>query len=280
VDKETIILGINYTKTPGIDLFIQQPHFRTKKGSSHHENCPYVEYQTAVEELDTEYPLNPPIKGIKRSSLVEIFAPATEAQSDDINAVDIQIIDKIKHIQGKRRRIEAIKDILKTIPNRTRRLQEAAQCFLAMTLEQRKTYPFQIEGYDRATYATYFKWAGFCDVKRKNPCIYYGRVNIQKWSTDAPFYSLRFYKRVKDSSGNERAVTINVPEDLIHKSRDREFYETILATVAGMQGHNVLCFVYGTAALAPDTPDQNIDISIDSLLNLDISLPVDESESS
>lgn len=279
-NHQPVILGINYNKIPGIDKFVQQPHFRTKKGSTHHNDCPYVEYQTAIDELDDEYPPNPPISGVKRSSLVEIFAPVTDTDFDDIDAVDTEVLDGVKHIKDKKRRIEAIKDLLKKIPNRTRRLHEAAQCFIAMTKDQRKIYPFQIEGYARATYATHFKWAGYCDVTRKLPCIYYGRVNVKYWRSKTPFYTLRFHPTAKDNNGNERTVTIKVPEELIHHSRDRAFYETVLSTVAGVAGHNVLCFVYGTASLAEKTPDQHIDITIDHLHNLDISLPDDENDPS
>lgn len=268
-----IILGINYYKNPGIEKFVQQPHFRTKPGESHDENCPFVEYQKAVDELDQEFPLNPAIRGIKRSGLVEVFSPIAEPQLEDIDMVATEILDGIKHIKDRRHRIDAIKDILKKIPNRTRRLHEAARCFIAMTLEQRKIYPFQIEGCERGTYAQFFKLAAYCNVNRKNPCIYYGKVNVIYWPVKNPFYTLRFYKSAKDNNGIERTVTIKVSEELLRKSRDCAFYETILSTVAGMAGHIVLCFVYGIAALAEKTPDQHIDITIDHLHNLDISLP-------
>lgn len=117
-------------------------------------------------------------------------------------------------------------------------------------------------------------------LRSKSPCIYYGRVNIKYWDGKQPFYTLRFHPIAKDNNGKERTVTIKVTEERLRTSRDRTFYETILSTVAGMTGHNVLCFVYGTATLAEKTPDQHIDITIDHLHNLDISLPDDRDEQS
>lgn len=125
-----IVLGVNYNKIPGVDQYVQQPHFRTKPKHQHHQDCPYVEYQTAVKEYDQENQLSPAISGIKKSSLVEIFAPVAVTENDDVDTVDIEILEGTKQIKDKKRRIEAIKDLLKKIPNRTRRLHEAAQCFL------------------------------------------------------------------------------------------------------------------------------------------------------
>lgn len=102
--------------------------------------------------------------------------------------------------------------------------------------------------------------------------IYYGRVNIQYIDMKAPFYTLRFHSRVKDSLGTERTVTIKIPVELLQQSRNRAYYETILSSVTGVPGHNVMCFVYGSAFLAEKTPDKHIDITINHLHNLAISL--------
>jgi hypothetical protein len=271
-ENQQIILGINYTKIPGIDEFVQQPHFRTKTRSIHHHDCPYVDYQLAVDELDAEEPLNPPISGVKKSTLVEIFSPANMQEARELDSIDIQVIQDVKNIKEKKHRIEAIKDILRKIPNCTSRLNLAAKCFLAMTPDLRKEIPFQIEGHPQLKYSSYFKWAGYCDVNRRTPCIYYGRVNIQYLSMKDPFYALRFHKRVTDNDGNERTVTIRVPVELLQQSRDRAFYETILSSVAGLAGHNVMCFVYGAASFAEKTPDKHIDININHLHNLAIFL--------
>lgn len=274
--KNPLILGINYTKIPGVDEFVQQPHYRTNKGELHDDDCPFVEYQEAVDEMDAENPLDPPISGVKRSMLVEVFAPVAEGEGNDIDAVDTQVLEGVKEIKDRRKRIDAIKDLLRKIPNRTRRLHEAVKCFLAMTKDQRKTTPFQIEGYPRYNYSAYFKYAAYSAPERRLPCIYYGRVNVRYWQTKTPFYSLRFKAHARDNEGNERTVTVRVPEGLLRGSHDRAYYETLLATAVGLDGHTVTCFVYGHIALAERDPDKRIDITIDNLQSLDIWLAEEE----
>lgn len=258
--KDPVILGINYYKMLGD--FTQQQHFRTKPGDYHEEDCPYMVYHIAVEELDREFPLDPPIKGLKSSTLVEIFSPLSSNLTEDIDATDLQVISEIRQIIDRKRRIAAIKNLLRSIPNRTTQLQEAARCFVAMTAHQRKVVPFQIEGYAKATYSEYFKWAGFCNTWRQTPCIYYGRANVRYWATKVPFYTLRFRATATDDEANKQSVTIRVPQEMLIKSRDGAFIEAMLLSALGDHQHILTCFVYGVVTEGNRRLGRFLDIDI------------------
>ncbi|SCA56742.1 conserved hypothetical protein [Candidatus Terasakiella magnetica] len=254
------ITGVNYRKMPGVDPIKNRPHFRANSDSPHSQDCPWVEYREAVEELEQENDGQP--RNFKEHDLVDIFKPQKEVANKDESKTDdyLEWSTHIKTITNKRSRINAWKEALKNSPHKTTKLEEVVSCFLSMSEDDLHNYHLTIPGVGKRTYRQHFKPIRYSKpdgIKR----IFYGFASISLWENKR--YYFNFKTKTKDSNFPNAKVSAFITVEQLEQFRGGKFLQTQLE-LCMEQEKSVCCFVFGEAEEILNR-EKELNLSFDSL---------------
>ena len=235
------IIAVNYKKVPGLDVFVQRPHFKIDGHYAHHADCPWSEIAMAIEQADARVSGKP--HGFKQ------FNPAnSDGESGDWQIPD-DAVKRIKKLPGKADRVNAYKEYFVQIQRSTSRLCNVVKIYKDMNANERKTTPFRIGTYPVKTYFNYFLPARYCSPVEFYPKIYHGTANVKKWKSG---YSIRFKEKTKQPDGVWCSASVFLSSARLDAFTGRAFLLATLEAAAEIGGDAMECYVFGSAERSPE----------------------------
>jgi hypothetical protein len=273
LERPARITGVNYKKIPGIDKFSQRLHYKIIPEYIHGDDCHWKEIIITIDKLDGELDSEPDtarLTNLKRSEVIDVFNPiAVDEDNIEMTRIDVSKIAAIGGLPTKSARIEAYKAYLKDNPNRTSRLHEVVHCYEALTPEEREVRELKIGNLLERTYAKYFAIAQYCSPCAYYPRIYFGLANVRKYHSG---YSVRFQYSARQDDDIHCSVTVFIPNEMFDNFKGKCALLATLEAAREKTGNVLFCYAFGRIERAFHNDKHLIDIRIDSLHSLTLTL--------